>query len=314
MSELTPSDLALARSRLYGLLGRLLLDGFSGEALQAARALPALAEALPDVDEDHLAARHHRAFGLGVPPYEGVLAGADAKMGGERAAAARETLAETGLREPRSDVEPDHLGLLLRAVGFCCAAEADARRDGAAAALVRTRELQRQLLDEHLLRAWPPFTVAVQGLDLSEWTAVVGLAGELLAGHRADLPGDAPIPEPPEGPDLLDDPKTGVKRILAWLLIADNAGFWLTRGDMDALSRAADVPRGFGDRFAMLESLVFGAIDHGRLDQVMDALLDITARWRRAYDGLEAQGMPVAAWTARLERGRDVIARVRAGG
>jgi TorA maturation chaperone TorD len=309
----TDTDILRARSRLYGLLGSLLLDGFTAEALETARLLPALATALPDgIDADHLAARHHQAFGMGVPPYEGVLVGAEGHMGGDRAAAARETLAATGLSEPRTDVEGDHLGLLLRAAGFLCAAEADAIRDGEVAAATELRALQARVLDGHLLPAWPMLAVAIDGLDLSEWSAVVGLTAALLASHRTDLAG-APqvvLPEVPTG--LLDDPKTGLKRIVAWLIVPGQAGFWLSRRDVDALAAAVDLPHGFGDRFKMLESLVFAAVDNQRVEGLMDGLLDVVERWQRGFDALADEGLPVQAWVERLAGTRDIVRTVRA--
>ena len=298
----TSIDTIRARSRLYGLLGSLLLDGFT-----------ALANALPEgVDEDHLAARHHQAFGLGVPPYEGVLVGAEGHMGGDRAGLAADTLAATGLAEPRTDVESDHLGLLLRAAGFLCAAEADALTDGEDAAATELRALQVRVLDQHLLPSWPMLSIAVDGLDLPEWSAVVGLAAALLADHRRALPGEADLVLPAVPDGLLDDPRTGVKRIVGHLVVPGLTGMWLSRRDVDRLAAAVDVAHGFGDRFKMLESLVFAAVDHQRVDVLMDALLDVVERWQRGFDALGADGLPVGAWVERLDGTREIVRRMRA--
>ena len=308
------ADLALARSRLYGLLGRLLLDGITAEVRPMVDVLPGLARAVPDLDEDRLAARHHRAFGLGVPPVASVFVDPHGQLGGEHTHRAATLLAETGLTEPRQDVSPDHLGLLLRALGFLAAAEADALRDGANSAVERVRGLQRRVLDEHLVPAWPPFALAVRSTSLSEWMAVVDLGGEALAEHALSL-GVAAEEGAGEGVDvdaLLEDPRTGLKRIVRWFLVPTNCGVWLTRGELEALAAAADVPRGFGERTQMFESTWFAAVDHGRTEELLDALDAVLTDHAEGYARLGKAGHAVEAWQARIGRGREVVRRMRA--
>jgi len=300
-----------AWSRLYGLLGHLLLDGWTPQALRTARSLPALAQALPDLDAEHLAARHHAAFGTGVPPYVGVLVGLEGHMGGDRAREASDLLRRTGLRTTRRDVEADHVGMLLRAAGFLCAAEADAVEDGRDAVIPGLRDLQTELLDRHLLLAWPPLRVAVEGLGLPEWDAVLGLAGELLVTHRAELGAAGELSLEPVPGDLLDDPRTGLKRVARWLTVCGQTGCWITRADVDALAAAADVARGFGDRAKMLESLLFAAVDHQRIDQVLDAFLERIDSWDARYRELGQAGLPTEPWRQRTRHTRQLVQRLR---
>lgn len=306
-TTLTPQQARRAWARLYALAGHLLLDGWTPDALADARQLPVLAEALPDVDADHLAARHHAAFGLGVPPYAGVLVGAEGHLGGDRARRAGELLRRAGQTSPRRDVEADHLGVLLRAVGFLVAAEADALDDGHLQGLATLRQLQRELLDAHLLLAWTPLTLALRPLDLPEWQALVDLVGALMVAHRAVLDGE-PEGTLPDAPLVdLDDPRTGLKRIARWLTVCGRSGVWLTRADLDALAAAADVPRGFGDRVKMLESLLFAAVDQGRADQVLEALEARIDAWSAGLAELGERGLPVTAWQQRVARTRRVV-------
>ena len=306
-----PASVRRAWSRLYGLLGHLLLDGWSADGLATARALPALAEHLPDLDDDRLAARHHAVFGTGVPPYVGVLVGSEGHMGGERAREAADLLERTGMQANRRDVESDHVGLLLRAAGFLLAAEVEALEDGRSEVIATLHDLQRELLDRHLLAAWPPLIVALRGLELAEWSAVVGLAGELMVAHRHALGGAGEAGLDPVEGGLLDDPKTGLKRVARWLTVCGQTGCWLTRKDVDELAMAADVARGFGDRANMLESLFFAAVDHQRMDAVLDALLDKIATWERATAEIGEGGLPVQPWLERLDGTRAMVRRMR---
>lgn len=305
MSAVTTSRPAW--SRLYALAGHLLLDGWSPDAVQAVRALPALAEALPDLDADRLAARHHAAFGLGVPPYAGVLLGAEGHMGGEQAREAADLLRRTGWKSTRTDVEADHLGLLLRAAGFLLAAEVDALEDDREPIVATLRALQVELLDAHLLPAWTPLTLALRGLALTEWDALVDLVGALLVHHRSQLPGEpgGALPSTP-GVDL-GDAKTGVARICRWLMVCGRSGLWLTRADMGAIAARADVPHGFGDRARMLESLIFAAVDQGRVEPVIEGLHVRVRDWEAGLGELGERGLPTSGWRSRLERTRAVL-------
>ena len=77
------------------------------------------------------------------------------------------------------------------------------------------------------------------------------------------------------------------------------------------LAMAADVARGFGDRANMLESLFFAAVDHQRMDAVLDALLDKIATWERATAEIGEGGLPVQPWLERLDGTRAMVRRMR---
>jgi len=279
---------ALARARTYGFVAEVLLDGWTPRARAVAEALGWLPP-IP-ADPDQAAARHHRVFGRGVPPYESVFCSADGLLGGATADALRQAYARIGFSHERTDVEPDHAGLQCAALGFLCAAEADARRDGVPAEALAERS--RELAGAHLARWVGLLRVAVGRQGVPELSAVVELLDELVCEHVGDRPSSSrgQVPD-----DLLDDPSTGLKAVARYLLVPARSGVWLGQADLQRLAAEAELACGFGRRVQMLESLLFSAVDHHQLPQLCAVLRGELAHWR-------GDDPRVAATDAMLER------------
>lgn len=290
---MTPAESARARYRLYALLGRLVVEGVGPRTDATVRALPALAAALPEASDDERAAEHHRVWSLEVFPYESVFLGPSALLG-ERAPAVHASWAACGFSSRRADLEPDHLGLELACVAFLSAAEADALDDGLDAEPLRA--LQRRFLDDHLLRWLPAVQVAIRRCGAGFERAVVDLALELAQSHRGD---PAPWELDPVPLDL-DDPGTGLARIARWLSVPAASGMFLSKAAIARIAARIEVPRGFGSRARMLQSVLFAAADHGRLPEVVGAIDEERAAW-------QVLGPP---WSDRLERTGEVLAQL----
>ena len=269
---MTPGEQALARARTYGFVSEVLLVGWTDRARAVASELAWLPE-LP-ADPDQAAARHHRVFGRGVPPYESVFCSPEGLLGGDEADAVRRAYTQAGFHHGRTDIEPDHAGLQAAALSWLCAAEADAHRDGVPTGSLH--HMAKNLASQHLGRWVTPLRIAVDRQGVPELTAVVQLLEDLVRDHA----GEAAPPEassPPE--DVLADPKTGLKAVARYLLVPARCGMWLGQADLQRLAAEAGLACGFGRRVQMLESLLFSAVDHEELATLCEVLRAELGHW-----------------------------------
>lgn len=309
---MSSDDERRAWSRLYALLGQALLDGWTPDVLETAQALPALAEALPDLEPEQLSARHFKAFGTGVPPHVSAILSEEGVLGGAESQAAREWLERCGYRHRRTDTEPDHLGILLRTLGFLIVAELDATEDGHHARAAEIRELQRQGLHDFVLPSWPPIAMAFGGGHLSEWTAVTQLLSGLIARHWGWLGGGEVAPLPQSVDMDLADERVGLKQIAAWLCLPARSGVRLTPMDLADLAEEVGVPRGFGTRSQVLENILHAAADRQDSAGALESLHAWLTRWIHGLRELEALGLPVGGWLTRAFRAAEVITQMQA--
>lgn len=266
---MNPQELATARSRTYGLLAEVLLDGWTERAVGVVRGLP-WADELPDAPEAR-AVRHEAVFGRGVPSYASVFLSEDGLLGGEVTDAVRSTFERIGFPAGRTDVEPDHAGVLAAAMSFLTGAEADALRDGRAVAGLR--RCQEELLAAHLVPWIGLWERAVAQQGIPEAAQVAGLYRDLVEGQ-------AEVPEPPASTEqLLDDPKVGLKAVARYLLVPGRCGVWLSLHDIQRIADRAGLACGFGRRVQMMESLWFSAVDHGRVPELVASFRQALEPW-----------------------------------
>ncbi len=335
---MTAAEIARARHRLYALLGRLLVEGPTDEALSVAAAIPAFAPFV-GTDPHELAAGHYAAL-TEVPPVLSAVLGEDGLVGGHLADVVRERYRATGYYPGRTDVPPDHLGMLLGCAAHLCAVEAEAHDDGLEAGYVH--DLQRSLLDDQLLSWLPAWVVAVRGASRTSparssppaplfglpappaaeasargaqpgeafWVTVAELALELCVSHRASLGGkwrpwrpSRPLPD-------LDDPGTGLADLGAALVRPSASGWLAGRRAVGRVCLAAGVPAGFGDRGRVLGDALRAAADLRRLPILLGALRSELDGWTDALASLGE--LPVAGWVERARATAALLDRVRA--
>ncbi len=316
MTELDPQAQALARSRLYGLLARLLIRGVDELALAQLEQL-GWASRPAEVGEllDELAAEHHATFAVGVFPYAGVFLDGSAQAG-SYADEVMLRYARAGFTPLLDELPADHLGVELAFLAFVTGAEADAIADGReqlAAGLDRTLA---EFLDVCVLGYLPALLTAAEELPNSGfWVVLLGEILALVAEHRARLPGAIePVALRGLG-ELLDDPRTGLRRIAEQLLTPAASGVFLSRSDIAALARGRELPRGFGSRLLMLDNLLRSAVEYGELTPLLAALDDRLARRDHGLARLAvAYGLDlaVAPWRDALARSRALLRRVSA--
>lgn len=316
------TGLALARSRGYALLGDLYSHGLTERSLAAWRQVPAGVLAAPDasVDLEATAEAHTRLFLIELPPLESAFCAPDGLLGGEVTDAVRRARAHAGLGDPL-DEEPDHLGAELSWLAFLTGAEADARRDAVDA--TRMLELQREALDQHLLRWVPQLVTALSGFseggtghEVADAMYIRGalLVQDLILDHRVALGGTTPVWSLPATVAVLEDPRTGLRGIAEHLCLPCQAGGYLTRTAITRLSRSLDLPMTFGARPDLLEGLFCAAAQYDRIPDLCTALDTVLGSWDAGYAASPAS----APWRDRVATTRGMLDRLarasRSGG
>lgn len=123
---------------------------------------------------------------------------------------------------------------------------------------VRISKTLRDLLDRCISPWLPAIVSALKGTEHPYYAALGdSLLREVTARRETLRPFEA-TPLDAEG-DLLDDPKTGLRQIAEFLASPARTGFILNAQMITRASRSARIPRGFGGRQQMLETLLFSA-------------------------------------------------------
>ncbi len=308
-------EIARARSLAYGLLADLLANGLTSATRQAALTSEPIADSLRGRSDDELGAQFERAFGWAAPPFEGAYLDPEGTIGGAATDALWALFRASGFHPNIRSVDVEHLATALRALAFTSGAEADAVADGHQGAIEKTRGLARQMLDEHVLRWVPIWANAVRRTQEPFPAALVDQVESLALSHRASLPGDPRAFELPPAPPLLDDERTGLREIGAWLSKPALSGLVLTRVDLQRIGRGLEVPRGFGDRAQLLINLLRSAARFevfGRTVQALEAELDaqLEALHTPQLEGAKAL---LGTWTDRATLTRGVLRRMLEG-
>lgn len=321
---LTTHEAALAYARAFQLFSELYRSGLTPDLLAQVQALPELAAAAPSpYVPDEAAASFHTLFGMNVFPYQSVFLDPDGLLGGPETDRVRHSYRGMGFAADEANEPADHLAHQLAALAFLCHAEAEAWEDGRADMAARAQQLQADFLDQHLLRWLPAFAAAVQRQGDPFYAELAGLTLELAAARRRALPSLAlalrPAPATAEADEppiqrverLLADPQTDLDAIAGFLLTPPYSGLFLTRRDIGQLGRAADAPRGFGERRQMLRTFLRSAAEFDRFPAAVAALESVAeetaAALRRLAESADAPEL-ARPWLARLEATRQLLA------
>lgn len=309
-------QVALARSRAYSLLSHLFLHGLTAEVLPFVQAIPELSAVLPGgaPDFDELAADHYAVLQANVFPHASIFLDPAGLVGGPVADSVLAFYGQAGFDAPLASIAaPDHVGLELAFLAWLCHAQANSQLPGP------LLDLQRQFLDEHVLRWLLPLKQAVAGQGNAFCAAFASLAFDLALEHRASLPDNLLAGEYhfslPAAPDLLNDDATGIKDIAAYLLTPAYSGLFLSRGAIEALARKHNLPRGFGSRQQMLVNLFRSAATYDTVDVLFGDVAALLKEWRGAYTVYRDTPYPLdaisAVWLARLDRTYALVERLR---
>lgn len=272
-------------------------------------------EGIPDCDgllagisAEQLAEAHTRLLVLEVPAYESVYRSADGLLGGDISAAVAGLRLRSGLSPVGENT--DHLAHELGLLAFLVGAISDAKRDGVSHAHIL--ELERSLLDEHLLRWLPAWVAAlasaaeVPGFFLH----VSRLMLDLVLLERQHLLGEPSRWELPLRVEVLENPRAGLVDIAEHLALASQAGGYFPRSALVRIGRLLDIPAGFGSRADTLEGLFRNAAHYQLVPQLCAALEAEAAGWESYWAGVPPQ--VCGPWLMRISDTRALLRRVAA--
>lgn len=311
MTCLPPTDLERGRARLYGLVGRLWVDGVV-PVRQLVAAIPALEEAWPDGSEEEAQADHYALTGQWCTPYAGFFLHVDRREGAEEAARAQHTWQRIGLPD-RPDVPADHIGRAWTALAWLGGARVDALEDGQVEVASSIQDLQRAVLAEHILGWLAPLSVVLSAVPgrLSGYAIAHRLAVEAAVDHGREVGVVAPR-GPAARVEVLSDPATDLARVAEALAAPAYAGVVWSVAELQGIARSTEVPHAFGGRRQVLETMLKAAVDHRRVGQVVEALTVRLDRAQRLYEDLGEEGLWAAPWLERLAVTRGELAALAA--
>jgi TorA maturation chaperone TorD len=308
--------LALSRHQTYQLLSQLFTHGLTEDEFEIVRQIDALAEHLPELfDPDEAAADHQHLFGFNVFPYESVFLDPSGQLGGDISTSVIRVFRQIGFDVGSDSGNTDHIGHELALLAFLDKAETKAHEDNLPSEVEVMQEHQRSFFDRHILRWMPPLVLAVGDQSHPFYSALAAVTLETLVAHRKILGGtprgNFSLPKPPV---LLEDEKTGLKEIVAYLLTPAFSGIYLGRDDIGGLARDHSIPRGFGERRQMLTSLLRSAANYGDMGQVLSSLQVLVTTWEIAYQEMATSPQPIitaATWKKRASATTGMITHIR---
>jgi len=268
-------------------LARLVAEAPVGEVGALARRLPGAASWMGAYSDDERAAEHYRVFHHELMPVSSVVLAVDGSVGGEPSQRVLHEMSRAGQTANTRDRPPDHLADELLFV---------ARAD---------LETGSRFTSCHMAGWIPQMAEAVRRLASPMYTALMDRIVELLAERV--LAGDvAPSPEAlltplPEIEDPVDDPDASLTHIARFLGAPARSGLLLTRSDIAGLGRERRLPRGFGSRVRMIESLLRAAAEYDEMTYLGEALRRRVTSTRSALEASPlASGIWIDAWAHRL--------------
>lgn len=298
-----PTQLALARSHSYNLFGRLFLDGITAELFPFLTHLPELAAQLPHpFVADEMAALHYDLFHFQIFPYESVFLDTTGLMGGETAEQVQQHYQQMGWMPETAVFAPDHIGYELQGLAYLCQLESQN---------LTTQTQQTYFLHHHLLRWLPPFVAAVHETAVPFYTHLASLTLQLALDHAQTLPTPPDLPpfKLSAPPALLENERTSLQEIAAYLVTPALSGMFISRGEIGRLARMCQLPHGFGSRADRLRDLFLTAGAYDKLPALLGGLQGVWGRWEAVY--AEMEGNPyTAVWQTRLQNGRLFLQQI----
>jgi TorA maturation chaperone TorD len=298
----------------YTFLAQALLDALSPDMLLVLFPEAALSE----INADELEVDHYRVFGINVYPYASVFLSADGLKGGAEAEASTAFYARVGWATQTN--EPDHIAVQLGVLGWLAGAELEALEDGKASQVARIQALRRQFLDERVLTWLPSLYLATAGQKSFVYAEVVRLALELVAEDRAVLArndlmqASHPVFALPAAPDLLVDPKTGLRDIAEYLMTPALSGLFFSRDEVIRLAGRHGLPTGFADRKTLLHNVLRGAVNYGVFPVLIADLCAEAQRWGSHLRELGQKHPTLSAgclvWARRVDKTLETLNRV----
>ncbi len=272
-------------------LSQLFSTGLTEALYEVAGNIPSLAEHLPaSFDADEAAVAHQDLFGFNVLPHAGVFLSEDGKLGGDidfQCNRFYEAFSFESLPE-----SPDHISTQLAFLAHLL----DLRMTSpeASSPLLQARF---DFLYHHLMPWVNTFLFALKGQNNAFYAEIADLTQVLLFNQLKIINAKAAITHeisyfhaPP--PDILENKKTGMKQIALFLLRPLHSGIYLSKHEIQAISRSMEVPTGFGDRGQLLSNLFQAALNFDTFSHLIDQLKARTLAFKQHYESINEKNTP----------------------
>jgi putative dimethyl sulfoxide reductase chaperone len=294
-------------SQRYELYSRLILQPFSRNlqsdlSINLNKSVPSLPQKPTQLEtDDQWEALHYSIFGLEIQPYAGAYLHPKGLVGGDQTERALQLCTELGIKIDLTADSIEHLGRQLQLLSMLTKSNVH-------------NITALQLLDELLLPWLPVILVAIQRYGQPFYSDLSQEIWQLIDEHRQYF--EKPLStSSPKKEGLLSDPKTGLKQVAQYLLTPVRCGCYLSRSSIGSIARDLSLPRGFGSRYQMLESLLFSAVDQELIPSLMDRIKKEIADWEKQYISLEVEAEKLApslgGWKKRIAFTSQVLEDVR---
>ena len=290
-----PIARAVARSRSYRLLGRLLRRAPQADEIAYLQQIEVLPARLPSEVATGAATRYQELFGLQIFAFESAFLGTERLIGGEIADAVLHAYKRFGFAPQQQTHHHDHVSFQMDALAYLCDAEAHALEDDQKQATATVRQFQSSFLQDHLLRWLAPLAIAIQRHSSTLYPQLVDFTLALVDDHVDSLAGAQFAYELPPPPRLLTQSETTVRDIVDVLLTPAYTGLVISRRDIQRLAHVRRLPSGFGERRLMMTNLIRAAARFDDLSQLIDALGNFGSEWRDAYTALAGKHTHLSA-------------------
>jgi TorA maturation chaperone TorD len=302
--------------REYRLLSHLFLFGLTEDTLSPIQEFPELARHLPARFEgDEAAADHQHLFGFNIFPYESVFLDPSGQLGGDLSAAVVRDYKRSGYEFDPASGSPDHAGHEMALLAYLCRAETDAREQNDSELVAQINDLRSLFLERHLLRWLPPLVLAMGQQNHPFYEALAAMTLETVRASRAltavpvELDFILPVPSL-----LLEDEKTSLADIVAFLLTPAYSGIYLSRDDIGRLASRRSLPSGFGERRHMLTDLFRSAANYAQLEQFLASLEELATSWADSYRQMDLSTEPfpeASVWGRRAIQTTTMLSEIR---
>lgn len=317
---LNPQQISLARHHAYRLFSQLFLKGLTADLWTYMQQIDSLSAVLPPIfDPDEAAAAHQHLLGFNLFPYASIFLASDGLLGGDIASDVARHYQQANFAVDTDATAPDHIGHELQFLAYLCQLEAQAWEKGNKPIVAQSQQRQHSFLQTHLLYWLFPFTMAVFAQQDALYAEVMRLlTTELIHEHALSLEkqlstipiGTLALPSPP---NILDQEKTGLRRIARYLTTPPYSGIFFSRDDIGALARQLDLPRGFGSREQMLENLLQTAVQYDLLSDLLNLLHSTLQHWHDTLHPYSAKfPNQITPWLQRLQTSQKMLQQIAA--
>lgn len=307
---MNPPEIATARFRAYRLFGRLYREGLTSETYKEARGIPDLAGSIPDsIDFDEAAASHQQIFGFNVFPYASVYLDIPVRLGGDVTQVVEQLYRQDHFFPDLSSESADHISCEMDYLAHLSRLEAGTGEQWAEQDRMRIHRRMRSFLRGHLLWWLPVYVLAVKRQEERFYENLASLTLDLVFDHWHSIneAGKSDSYTLPEVTSILDDEKTGLREIAAYLTTPAWSGIYLSRREINRIARSENVPHGFGDRQTILTNLFRSSAEYDRIGSVIESLRVFVEEWKSEFEELfhkDLRGLDEirGAWLGRLEK------------